>query len=73
MTSLTLNEWKEIVPEAEADLLPLLSPKIAVERRQTLGGTAPSQVRIQITQGEGKRRLLEEKAADYRAKLPDGV
>ena len=73
MTSLTLNEWKEIVPEAEADLLPLLSPKIAVERRQTLGGTAPSQVRIQITQGEGKRRLLEEKATAYRAKLPDGV
>ncbi len=48
LTSLSAEEWRELVPEAEADLLPLLDPRVSVARRVTFGGTAFSEVRRQV-------------------------
>lgn len=48
LTELTLEEWKQLIPEAEEDLFPLLTPETAVSRRMTLGGTAPLRVKEQI-------------------------
>ncbi len=48
---LTKEEWRELLPEAENDLLPLLSLRSAVERRTTWGGTAFDRVREQIARG----------------------
>jgi|LSQX01.2.fsa_nt_gb argininosuccinate lyase len=48
---LSRQEWKELLPEAGEDLLPLLSLRSAVERRATCGGTAFDQVAKQIEDG----------------------
>lgn len=53
---LTKEEWRKLLPEAEEDLLPLLSLRSAVERRKTWGGTGFRQVHEQIARG---RALLE--------------
>ncbi|MBL3538878.1 argininosuccinate lyase [Aminivibrio sp.] len=49
---LTRDEWKKLLPEAGEDLLPLLSLRSAVERRNTYGGTAFGQVAKQIEDGK---------------------
>lgn len=49
---LTRDEWKKLLPEAGEDLLPLLSFRSAVERRNTYGGTAFGQVAKQIEDGK---------------------
>jgi len=70
MTSLTLDEWQQHIPEVNADLLPLLSPRKSAERRCTEGGTAPSQVRKQITDAEKKLVAFEKTAEEYKSALP---
>jgi argininosuccinate lyase len=45
---LTLPQWRELIPEVEEDLLPLLDPRVSVERRRTYGGTAFEEVLRQI-------------------------
>lgn len=70
--SLTLEEFRREMPEAGSDLLPLLSPKKAVARRNTAGGTSPEQVRVQLEDASselGKYRAL---AKTYFDNLPDG-
>jgi argininosuccinate lyase len=51
-TDLNLQEWQAQIPEADEDLLPILTLRESVRRRQTFGGTAFSQVRQRI--GEGR-------------------
>lgn len=60
------------MPEADSDLLPLLSPKKAVERRNTPGGTSPEQVRKQVADAGARLAKYREKANKYRNNLPDG-
>ncbi len=72
LTSLTIEEWQTHIPEVKPDLLPLLSPRKSMERRNTLGGTAPSQVRIQIEDANIKLALFDEEASEFRESIPDG-
>lgn len=71
MDKLTLAEWRALIPEADEDLLPLLSPRRSMERRNTEGGTSPSQVRRQIERAEEKLASFEREKEKYRAALPD--
>ena len=57
LEDLTLEEWREQIPEVEADILELLSPEASVRRRNTYGGTGFEQVALRIA--EGKERLAE--------------
>jgi argininosuccinate lyase len=54
LNSLSVEEWKVLIPEVEADLIGLLVPEAAVERRRTFGGTAFAEVRRQIKSGKGR-------------------
>ena len=56
LTELTLAEWQEHIPEAQADVFSILSLDESVARRKTYGGTAFEQVAFQIK--EGRERLL---------------
>jgi argininosuccinate lyase len=71
LQSLTLEEWQEHIAETEADLLPLLSAKKAVERRDTIGGTSPNQVRKQIGDASVKMALYQQEARSYEEMLPE--
>ncbi|WP_302794703.1 argininosuccinate lyase [Cloacibacillus evryensis] len=71
MDGLTLAEWQRLIPEAEAGLLPLLSPRRSMERRDTVGGTSPRQVRAQIARARERLAAYESEMAGYRDKLPD--
>jgi len=51
LTNLSLEEWKELIPEAEEDLMPLLNIEQSVNRRNTHGGTSFKQVALQIERG----------------------
>ncbi|WP_334138719.1 argininosuccinate lyase [Thermovirga lienii] len=62
LEELSLEEWKELIPEVEEDLLELMSLEQSVNRRETYGGTSFKQVALQIERG---LRLLEE----YRERL----
>ena len=57
LEDLALEEWREQIPEVEADILELLSPEASVRRRNTYGGTGFEQVALRIA--EGKERLAE--------------
>ncbi len=52
---LSLEQWREHIPEADEDILKILSPRESVNRRNTYGGTGFSQVKIQIQ--NAKRQL----------------
>jgi len=52
---LSLEQWREHIPEADEDILKFLSPRESVNRRNTYGGTGFSQVKIQIQ--NAKRKL----------------
>ena len=71
MDGLTLAEWQRLIPEAEAGLLPLLSPRRSMERRDTVGGTSPRQVRAQIARARERLAVYESEMAEYGDKLPD--
>lgn len=75
LTGLSPDEWRRLLPEAEVDLPGLLVPETSVERRKTLGGTSPEQVRWQQEQGmsalnglremfQGKKETLSGKAGE---------
>ena len=66
LEDLTLEAWKEQIPEVEADVLELLSPEASVRRRNTYGGTGFEQVALRIA--EGKERLAERRTALERRK-----
>ena len=52
---LSLEQWREHIPEADEYILKILSPRESVNRRNTYGGTGFSQVKIQIQ--NAKRKL----------------
>ncbi|MBQ9389244.1 MAG: argininosuccinate lyase [Synergistaceae bacterium] len=51
---LTLEQWKEHIPETDTAMLGILSPRESVRRRNTYGGTGFEQVKRQI-EGAGDR------------------
>lgn len=73
MDTLTLAEWQAVIPEVEESLLPLLSPRRSMERRNTYGGTSPQQVRGQIERAEKKLAAIEADMKEYEARIPDMV
>jgi argininosuccinate lyase len=56
LTGLSLAEWQTKIPEVGSDVFSILDLKESVARRKTYGGTAFSQVLLQIQ--EGKERLF---------------
>ncbi|MEG1912985.1 MAG: argininosuccinate lyase [Cloacibacillus sp.] len=73
MDGLTLAEWQALIPEAEEGLLPLLSPRRSMERRNTYGGTSPEQVRGQIERAAEKLAAAAAQMKEYAARIPDMV
>ena len=71
LDKLTLTEWQALIPEVEESLLPLLTPRRSMERRDTAGGTSPRQVRAQIERAKEKLAFFEKERAEYLEKLPD--
>ncbi|MBR4401870.1 MAG: argininosuccinate lyase [Synergistes sp.] len=71
LDKLTLTEWQALIPEVEESLLPLLTPRRSMERRDTAGGTSPRQVRAQIERAKDKLAFFEKERAEYLEKLPD--
>ncbi len=72
LTSLDLNEWQSQIPEVKEDLLPLLSPRKSMERRNTLGGTSPEQVKKQIEDLSLKLLMFEREANVFKERIPEG-
>ena len=72
LTSLTLEEWQSHIPEVGEDLIPLLSPRRSMERRNTLGGTSPDQVKRQIEDLSLRLMMFDREANDFRERLPEG-
>lgn len=70
LNDLSLEEWTNLIPEVKEDLLPLLTPKQAVERRCTLGGTAPQQVRLQIKSTTTKLEAFKHIMKELAEKIP---
>ena len=52
---LTLEQWKQHIPEADEAMMKILSPEESVRRRNVYGGTGFEQVKRQIR--EGRERL----------------
>ncbi|WP_125567781.1 argininosuccinate lyase [Companilactobacillus insicii] len=52
LQDITMDEFKQISPLIEEDVYNVLKPEIAVERRNSLGGTGFTQVRNQIKQAK---------------------
>ena len=48
LADITLAEFKQIDPRVEEDVYQVLKPAVAVQRRNSLGGTGFDQVRAQI-------------------------
>ena len=71
LDKLTLAEWQALIPETEESLLPLLTPRKSMERRDTAGGTSPRQVRAQIEHAKEKLAFFEKERTEYLEKLPD--
>lgn len=55
-SDLTLQQWQEHIPEAEEDLIGILSPRESVRRRNTYGGTGFSQVEYQVQEADKRGR-----------------
>lgn len=72
LTSLTIQEWQSKIPEVKEDLLPLLTPRRSMERRDTVGGTAPKQVRIQIEDAKVRLAIFDREAKEIKERLPEG-
>ncbi|NLX85146.1 MAG: argininosuccinate lyase [Synergistaceae bacterium] len=71
LTSLSLEEWQNIIPEVKGDLLPLLSPRKSMERRNTLGGTSPEQVRAQIRNLSVRLIMFDQEAKGFMENMPE--
>ncbi len=52
---ISIEQWREHIPEADEEMLKILTPHESVNRRNTYGGTGFSQVRKQID--EAKKRI----------------
>ena len=52
LDGLTLEQYKQIHPMFEADVYQSLDPAFSIQRRNSLGGTAPQAVRIQIKEAK---------------------
>ncbi|MBQ6435163.1 MAG: argininosuccinate lyase [Synergistaceae bacterium] len=52
--NLNLSDWKKFIPEADEELLKILSPFESVKRRNTYGGTGFEQVERQIEEAKGR-------------------
>ncbi|MGD9666530.1 MAG: argininosuccinate lyase [Synergistaceae bacterium] len=72
LTSLTLQEWQDNIPEVNSDLIPLLSPKRSMERRNTLGGTSPAQVRMQKENISLRLMMFDKEAKEFKERIPEG-
>jgi argininosuccinate lyase len=70
--ALGLDEWQRLIPEAESDLPPLLSPRKSMERRDTEGGTSPRQVRAQVKEMRAALADYAKEAERLRLKIPSG-
>ena len=72
---LTLEQWKEHIPEVGEDLLKLLTLEASVARRSTYGGTGFEQVARQIKEGqvrlESLRAALKERRQRMAVRLGD--
>ena len=72
---LSLEQWREHIPEVEEDLLRLLTLEVSVARRNTYGGTGFDQVAHQIREGQARleklRKALKEKRQRMAVKLDD--
>ncbi|KUK42271.1 MAG: Argininosuccinate lyase [Thermovirga lienii] len=69
LEELSLEEWKELIPEVEEDLLELMSLEQSVNRRETYGGTSFKQVALQIERGVKLLEEYRERLALYPAKF----
>lgn len=70
LTSLTQEEWKELAPQAGPELPSLLTPEQSTSRRNTIGGTSPQQVRLQIESGKKKVASLDALFSAYKEEFP---
>ena len=52
---ISIEQWREHIPEADEEMLKILTPHESVNRRNTYGGTGFSQVKKQID--EAKKRI----------------
>jgi len=69
LEELSLEEWKELIPEVGEDLLELMSLEQSVNRRETYGGTSFKQVSLQIERGVKLLEEYREELALYPAKF----
>jgi len=69
LLSLDRREWRELIPEVEEDLFPLLNIESSVSRRNTYGGTSFKQVALQIERGLETLEVFRSKLADYPARF----
>ena len=51
---LTIEQWQKYIPEADSDMMKILSPRQSVKRRNTYGGTGFDEVRRQIDEAKIK-------------------
>lgn len=51
---LTIEQWKEHIPETDLAMLEILSPRESVRRRNTYGGTGFEQVKKQIDEAKSR-------------------
>jgi argininosuccinate lyase len=70
LTSLSKDEWKKLAPQAGEEISSLLSPERSAERRNTAGGTSPSQVRVQIESAERRVAALSGEFEELRSAFP---
>ena len=64
LEDLTIKEWQEHIPEADADVTKLLTLEASVGRRNTYGGTGFSQVSFQIKEGRVRLKALQSSGGD---------
>ena len=72
LAELSMKDWKEQIPEAEEDLLKLMTLEASVKRRNTTGGTSPESVRRQLQEGKKKLAIFMEKLQSYETDLFHG-
>ena len=56
-SDLSLEEWRNLIPHIDEEMIANLNPRSSVERRNTYGGTSFAEVRRQIKEG---KKLVED-------------
>ena len=56
---MTLEQWKEHIPEADENMMKILSPEESVRRRNVYGGTGFEQVKRQIHESHERLAVLK--------------